>query len=360
MFMASPLVAVLCQRFPKSRRLANLVGLAILTSALIAASFTNTTGALLATQGVLFGIGGVTLYFPAMYLIDEWFIARKGLAFAVIWTGSGIGGAVFPFVSQWLLDSYGFRTALRVWAVIIVSLFFFAYTGLQHRLTLFTGRLCSTVHHGDQEPSTAIECQHAAAYGSGFLEDGIILDILVRKHDAVNCLFPAAAMDTVVRPRIWNASHRRSTRSMLTQPGSLRRVHLSRLDGRSLPPVRRRLRRHVGINDCCFRLLGTHHVASDALCLRNTLGPDRWWVSWQLDWLCKIHQELWVSHRHWNGHFIALRQQGSRIDYLWTYQREIATGTAHARCRFRLRHSVRRYNPVYRCKRFVGWGSLCW
>jgi nitrate/nitrite transporter NarK len=122
MFIASPLVAVLCQRFPKSRRLANLVGLAILTSALIAASFTNTTGALLATQGVLFGIGGVTLYFPAMYLIDEWFIARKGLAFAVIWTGSGIGGAVFPFVSQWLLDSYGFRTALRVWAVIIVSI----------------------------------------------------------------------------------------------------------------------------------------------------------------------------------------------------------------------------------------------
>jgi MFS family permease len=121
MFITSPLVAVLCQRFPRSRRLANTTGLAILTSALVAASFTNTTGALLATQGVLFGIGGVTLYFPAMYLIDEWFIARKGLAFAVIWTGSGIGGAVFPFVSQWLLDSYGFRTTLRVWAVIIAS-----------------------------------------------------------------------------------------------------------------------------------------------------------------------------------------------------------------------------------------------
>jgi hypothetical protein len=121
MFLASPLIALGCQRFPRSRRLANFVGLAILTSALVAASYTSTTGALLATQGILFAIGGLTMYFPAMYVIDEWFIARKGLAFAVIWTGTGVGGAIFPFVSQWLLDSYGFRTALRVWALVIVS-----------------------------------------------------------------------------------------------------------------------------------------------------------------------------------------------------------------------------------------------
>lgn len=122
MFIGSPFVALGCQRFPKSRRLANFVGLAILTIALVAASYTNTTGSLLATQGVLFGIGGLTMYFPAMYVIDEWFIARKGLAFAIIWTGTGVGGAIFPFVTQWLLDTYGFRTTLRVWAVVIVSL----------------------------------------------------------------------------------------------------------------------------------------------------------------------------------------------------------------------------------------------
>lgn len=81
------------------------------------------------------------MYFPAMYVIgksqhfgwclciplteqftpDEWFIARKGFAFAVIWAGTGVGGAIFPFISQWLLDSYGFRTALRVWAIVIVG-----------------------------------------------------------------------------------------------------------------------------------------------------------------------------------------------------------------------------------------------
>lgn len=88
---------------------------------MVAASFCNTVGGLLATQGVLYAIGGLTLYFPAMIFVDEWFIARKGLAYGVMWAGSGSAGVVVPFLLQWLLDNYGFRTALRVWAVVLVS-----------------------------------------------------------------------------------------------------------------------------------------------------------------------------------------------------------------------------------------------
>jgi predicted MFS family arabinose efflux permease len=57
-----------------------------------------------------------------MYVIDEWFVARKGLAFGVVWTGTGFSGAVVPWLSQWLLDTYGFRTALRVFALILFVL----------------------------------------------------------------------------------------------------------------------------------------------------------------------------------------------------------------------------------------------
>jgi len=317
--MASPLVAVLCQRFPQSRRRANFAGLVILTSALIAASFTNTAGALLATQGVLYGIGGVTLYFPAMYLIDEWFIARKGLAFAIIWTGSGLGGAVVPFVSQWLLDSYGFRTTLRVWAVIIVSR---SRSQLEfiRRLTLSTGCPCVTIHHGGQKPSSSFERQHAAAFWFRLLEHGVLLDILIWKYDAVDRLFPAAVVDTIVCSRVWHATHRRSTRFVPTQPRSLRRLHLSGHDGRSLPPVRSRLRRDLWLDNCRFHLLGTHHVAGDALCLRHLVGFDWWWVCWQLGWVRKIDQDFWVSHRHGNGRFAAVREQGSRINRIGSYQ----------------------------------------
>ena len=120
MFISSPIVAIFIQRYPRSRRPASFVGLAITSVSLIAASFAQNTATLLATQGVLYAVGGLTLYFPAMYVIDEWFIQRKGLAFGAVWTGTGVAGAIVPFLMQWLLRTYGFRTALRVWAIIMV------------------------------------------------------------------------------------------------------------------------------------------------------------------------------------------------------------------------------------------------
>ena len=120
MFISSPLVALALQRYPRIRRPASFVGLVITVLSLIIASFAHNTATLLATQGVMYALGGLTLYFPAMYVIDEWFIARKGLAFGVVWTGTGVSGAIVPFLLEWLLSSYGFRTALRVWAVILV------------------------------------------------------------------------------------------------------------------------------------------------------------------------------------------------------------------------------------------------
>ena len=122
MFLSSPLVALVIQRYPRIRRPASFVGLVATVLSLIAASFAQNTATLLATQGVMYALGGLALYFPAMYVIDEWFVARKGLAFGVVWTGTGLAGAILPFLLEWLLSSYGFRTALRVWAIILVSM----------------------------------------------------------------------------------------------------------------------------------------------------------------------------------------------------------------------------------------------
>lgn len=121
MFFASPLVALVIQRFPWIRLPGGILGLVIMDSALLAASFCNRTSVLLATQGVLYAIGALILYFPAMYLIDEWFVARKGLAFGLVWTGTGLSGAVVPFILQGLLQAYGFRTTLRAWTGIQAS-----------------------------------------------------------------------------------------------------------------------------------------------------------------------------------------------------------------------------------------------
>lgn len=156
MYLSSPWVALVIQRYPKIRRPASFAGLAVTALSLIVASFARSTPALLATQGVLYALGGLTLYFPAMYVIDEWFIARKGLAFGVVWTGTGVAGATIPFLLQWLLDSYGFRTALRVWAIVLVGPACPPFLILANRH--ITDHLCNAVSLGYEESTPAFKC----------------------------------------------------------------------------------------------------------------------------------------------------------------------------------------------------------
>lgn len=119
MYFLAPFVAIAVQRWPQYRRRASCCGLLIMVAGLLAASFCHSIAGLVGTQGVLYAIGGLAAYFPAMSMISEWFIKRRGLAFGTMWAGTGIAGTVMPFLLQWLLDSYGYRTTLRVWAITV-------------------------------------------------------------------------------------------------------------------------------------------------------------------------------------------------------------------------------------------------
>ena len=55
--------------------------------ALVISSFASRVWHLIATQGVLYAIGGTLLYTPTILFLDEWFIQKKGLAFGVMWVG---------------------------------------------------------------------------------------------------------------------------------------------------------------------------------------------------------------------------------------------------------------------------------
>lgn len=121
-YFASPFFGIAMQRYPHTRRPAMCLGLVAMVAGLIGASFCNTVTGLIATQGVLYGIGCILLYFPAQLFLDEWFVKRKALAYGISWSGTGTAGVIAPFVMQWLLDSYGSRSALRAWAVVLVSI----------------------------------------------------------------------------------------------------------------------------------------------------------------------------------------------------------------------------------------------
>ena len=72
---------------------------------------------LILLQGVGVGIGGGILYMPVIKLLPEWFSERRGLAGGIIFSGTGVGGFVFPLLLNALLGKVGLRWTLRIWAI---------------------------------------------------------------------------------------------------------------------------------------------------------------------------------------------------------------------------------------------------
>jgi len=50
---------------------------------------------------------------PAVSLLSEWFVARRGLANGVVFAGTAIGGLIIPFLLEFLLSRYGAPITLR-------------------------------------------------------------------------------------------------------------------------------------------------------------------------------------------------------------------------------------------------------
>ena len=105
---------------PAQRKKISIIGLCTLTTGLLSASFATHVIHLVLTQGLLYGVGGALLYNPFIFYLDEWFVERKGLAYGIFWAGTGVFSSVTPFVMDWALNEYGFRTTLRMWAVFVV------------------------------------------------------------------------------------------------------------------------------------------------------------------------------------------------------------------------------------------------
>ncbi|KAL8859842.1 MAG: hypothetical protein Q9178_003675 [Gyalolechia marmorata] len=122
MYLSCPILFAAFKRWPHVRRTCTLFGLAINTVAVIAASFATHVSHLILTQGVLYAIGGVMIYCPTILFLDEWFVRRKGLAFGMMWAGTGVSGVVLPFIMSALLTQFGFRTTLRVYSIVLVVL----------------------------------------------------------------------------------------------------------------------------------------------------------------------------------------------------------------------------------------------
>lgn len=84
---------------------------------LIAGSFARSLPTLIFTQGIMYGVGFVIFYYPILSMVNEFWIAKRGMAYGLLCSASGVSGAVMPFCIQALLHRYGYPTTLRTMAV---------------------------------------------------------------------------------------------------------------------------------------------------------------------------------------------------------------------------------------------------
>ncbi|RSL68708.1 hypothetical protein CEP54_002751 [Fusarium duplospermum] len=139
MYLGIPFVMGIQRLFPQYSRWSPVIGLFIMCIALALSSFSQNTTHLILTQGVLYAIGGSISYCPCILYMDEWFAKRKGFAFGVMWSGTGLAGFALPLLFEHFLHKYGFRTTLRIWSlslfILTLPLAFFIKPRLPHSAT---------------------------------------------------------------------------------------------------------------------------------------------------------------------------------------------------------------------------------
>ncbi|KAH7089753.1 major facilitator superfamily domain-containing protein [Paraphoma chrysanthemicola] len=119
-YLGAPLVIPLIQRWSQYRTHMILVGWPLCIIGLVTGSFADRLGTLILTQGTMYGVGFIIFYYPILSMVDEYWVKRRGMAYGLLCSASGVSGAVTPLVLQAVLKKYGYRTTLRGVAVLLV------------------------------------------------------------------------------------------------------------------------------------------------------------------------------------------------------------------------------------------------
>jgi MFS family permease len=127
MYISMPfLFALFTKRWARYRQTAAIVGALIACASFILSSRSQHVWHLIATQGVLAALGCALIYSPLTLSLGEWYntenrICNRAVAYGIVLSTKNIVGSVCPFIFRGLLDRHGFRTALIIWAAIMIG-----------------------------------------------------------------------------------------------------------------------------------------------------------------------------------------------------------------------------------------------
>ncbi|KAK4555374.1 hypothetical protein LTR86_007671 [Recurvomyces mirabilis] len=120
-YLLMPLTNAIALRWPQHRRTMCCVGWMMCVFGLLGASLATHVWELLLWQGVVYGTGWVVCYTPFLFMLNEWFVRRRGLAYGILFGASGVTGLFIPVCMEWMLQRYDFRVALRIYALVTIA-----------------------------------------------------------------------------------------------------------------------------------------------------------------------------------------------------------------------------------------------
>lgn len=120
MTMGGPFVAMWARLY--SPQLVVAAGGIIVGVGFVLASISHALWEFAITQGILVGIGTSMAYVTTTSVAPTWFDKRRGLAMGIIVAGTGVGGMIWPPILRAIIDSLGFRDAMRISGCITLGL----------------------------------------------------------------------------------------------------------------------------------------------------------------------------------------------------------------------------------------------
>ncbi len=107
--LVSPLIGLLLDRFPPRRII--LPGILVFATALAALSrLTPHIVQFYATFFVIGLVANATAQFAYTRTILTWFTTHRGMALALLLTGSGVGSVLIPPLTEWMIERHGWRS----------------------------------------------------------------------------------------------------------------------------------------------------------------------------------------------------------------------------------------------------------
>ena len=85
-------------------------------------------------QGLGFGLGAGGIFTACFIVTGQWFVKRRGLAVGIITCGNSLGGVIFPFFVNRVIQDVGFAGAMRYTALFIGILLLSACVLVKARL----------------------------------------------------------------------------------------------------------------------------------------------------------------------------------------------------------------------------------